>query len=394
MEKVYAFIIIALLGYLTLPASFSQSKEELQKRIEKNQKEIELTNQIIKNTKQNKKSSLNHLYVLKKRINLRDNLIKQLNQQISNLDTQIIYNQEAIKLLNQDLQKLKKNYAKIIYYAYKHKNDLDQMMFILASESFNQAYKRYKYLKQYAEYRRSQGQEIVIKTQKLEYETQKLKSLKKDKKEILAYKTQEKVKLKNERIKVNNRVRELKNKQKKLRRELKDKQRIIAQLENEIEKIIEEERNRTRLWKNLTERQKQISKNFQNSRGKLPWPINDGVITRKFGEHDHPVLKGIKTYNNGVDINTSEESVVRSIFEGVTRKVVSIPGANLTVIIRHGNYLTVYSNLVDVKVKPGDIVGKGQIIGKVYEDQSKSESILHLEIYRESEKLNPEVWLE
>jgi len=394
MEKVYAFIIIALLGYLTLPASFSQSKEELQKRIEKNQKEIELTNQIIKNTKQNKKSSLNHLYVLKKRINLRDNLIKQLNQQISNLDTQIIYNQEAIKLLNQDLQKLKKNYAKIIYYAYKHKNDLDQMMFILASESFNQAYKRYKYLKQYAEYRRSQGQEIVIKTQKLEYETQKLKSLKKDKKEILAYKTQEKVKLKNERIKVNNRVRELKNKQKKLRRELKDKQRIIAQLENEIEKIIEEERNRTRLWKNLTERQKQISKNFQNSRGKLPWPINDGVITRKFGEHDHPVLKGIKTYNNGVDINVNNKSEVKSIFDGVVRKVVSIPGANLTVIIRHGNYLTVYSNLVDVTVKTGNFVMKGDVIGEVYNDQSGDENLLHIEIYRESEKLNPEVWLE
>lgn len=394
MTKVYAFIIIALLGYLTLPASFSQSKEELQKRIEKNQKEIELTNQIIRNTKQNKKSSLNHLYVLKKRISLRDNLIKQLNQQISNLDTQIIYNQEAIKLLNQDLKKLKKNYAKIIYYAYKHMNDLDQMMFILASESFNQAYKRYKYLKQYAEYRRSQGQEIVIKAQKLEYEIQKLKSLKKDKKEILAYKTQEKVKLKNERIKVNRRVRELKNKEKELMSELKEKQRIIAQLENEIEKIIEEERKRTRLWKNLTERQKQISKSFQNSRGKLPWPINDGVITRKFGEHDHPVLKGIKTYNNGVDINVNTKSKVKSIFDGVVRKVVSIPGANLTVIIRHGNYLTVYSNLVHVTVKPGNFVMKGDIIGEVYADQSGDENLLHIEIYRESEKLNPEVWLE
>src|SRR6056297_2570604 len=228
MEKVYAFIIIALLGYLTLPASFSQSKEELQKRIEKNQKEIELTNQIITNTKQNKKSSINHLYVLKKRISLRDNLIKQLNQQISNLDTQIIYNQKASKKLNYDLDKLKKNYAKIIYYAYKHMNDLDQMMFILASESFNQAYKRYKYLKQYAEYRRNQAEEIAIKTQKLEYETQKLKKLKHDKQDILAYKTNEKVKLKNERIKVNHRISDLKSKEQQLLQQLKEKRKIIA----------------------------------------------------------------------------------------------------------------------------------------------------------------------
>jgi septal ring factor EnvC (AmiA/AmiB activator) len=394
MKNLFTFILILFVGCLCIPGTYGQSKEELKEKIEKNEKEIELTNQIIKKTKRNRKSSINHLYVLKKRIELRNDLINQLNQQIANLDTQIIYNKEAIKVLNKDLKKLKDNYAKIIYYAYKHMNELDQMMFILSSESFNQAYKRYKYLKQYAEYRRNQAEEIAIKTQKLEYETQKLKKLKHDKQDILAYKTNEKVKLKNERIKVNNRISDLKSKEQQLRKELKEKRRIIAQLEKEIEKIIEEERKRTKLWKNLTERQKQISKSFQSNRGNLPWPINDGVVTRKFGEHEHPVLKGIKTYNNGVDINTSKESVVRSIFEGVTRKVVSIPGANLTVIIRHGNYLTVYSNLVDVKVKPGDIVGKGQIIGKVYEDQSKSESILHLEIYRESEKLNPEVWLE
>ncbi len=394
MKNIFTFILILFIGYLSIPEGYGQSKEELKEKIEKNKKEIELTNQIIKKTKRNRKSSVNHLYVLKKRIELRNDLISQLNQQIANLDTQIIYNKEAIKVLNKDLKKLKDNYAKIIYYAYKHMNELDQMMFILASESFNQAYKRYKYLKQYAEYRRNQAEEIAIKTQKLEYETQKLKKLKHDKQDILAYKTNEKVKLKNERIKVNHRISDLKSKEQQLLQQLKEKRKIIAQLEKEIEKIIEEERKRTKLWKNLTERQKQISKSFQSSRGNLPWPINDGVVTRKFGEHEHPVLKGIKTYNNGVDINTSEESVVRSIFEGVTRKVVSIPGANLTVIIRHGNYLTVYSNLVDVKVKPGDIVGKGQIIGKVYEDQSKSESILHLEIYRESEKLNPEVWLE
>ena len=125
----------------------------------------------------------------------------------------------------------------------------------------------------------------------------------------------------------------------------------------------------------------------------MPWPITNGIITRKFGENNHPVLKGIKINNNGVDISATQNAQVKCIFEGIARKVVSIPGANLTVIVRHGNYLTVYSNLVDVNVQPGQRIARGETIGMVYNDQSKNENVLHLEIYHENQKLNPEEWL-
>jgi len=203
----------------------------------------------------------------------------------------------------------------------------------------------------------------------------------------------EKKKLKQEEKQVESQIRSLKRKESQIRQDIKQKRQTVAHLEKEIKKIIEEERKRTKRWEDLSAKQKEITNAFASSKGKLEWPINDGVITSEFGENSHPVLKGIKTFNNGIDISTTKHSKVRCIFEGITRKVVSIPGANLTVIIRHGNYLTVYSNLVDVNVRPGNQVAKGEIIGEVYRDKSSNENILHLELYRENNRLNPKDWL-
>ena len=383
----FTFIFLAL-------SMQGQSKSELRQKIERNQKEIRVANDILDETKASRKSTLNELYVLQKRIELRNDLINNINNQISNLDQQIGVNREAVDKLEEDLRVLKKQYAQIIQAAYKHHKGFNRLMFILSAESFNQAYKRYKYLHQYAKYRRTQATKIRTKAEKLRYRIQEYENLRDQKEEILSQKTSEKYKLKYETRQVRGQIQDLKQKEAQLRNDIAQKKNIIAQLEDEIQQIIEEERRKTNRWKNLSADAKRISASFEQQKGELPWPISNGIVTRHFGENNHPVLKGIKLNNNGIDISTTQNSKVKCIFEGVARKVVAIPGANLTVIVRHGNYLTVYSNLVDVDVQPGQRIGRGEVIGQVFTDRGNSENVLHLEIYHENERLNPEEWLE
>ena len=384
------FIIFILIDF---GVCFSQSKEELREKIEQKEKEISTANRLLDETQASKKSSLNQLYLLQRKIELRNELIEHLNNQIGNLDGRIQQNQQSIDQLENEIQNLKDNYAKIIYTAFKHKKGFGKLMFILSSESFNQAYKRIKYLNQLAKYRRNQAQKIQVKTEKLEYKITELENLREEKENTLNQRTAEKYRLQSEKSRIQNQVSSLKQRERQLRQDITQNKKVVSRLEEEIQKIIAEEREKTDVWKNLSARQKELTQNFEKNKGSLPWPVTDGVITRKFGQNSHPVLKNIKLINNGVDISTSQNSQVKSIWTGQARRVVSIPGANITVIVRHGTYLSVYSNLTDVNVKPGDVIRKGQVIGQVYHDQSRSENILHLEIYKENQKLNPEEWL-
>lgn len=373
--------------------SYAQSKEEIREKIENKENEINMANQLLDETRASRKSSLNELYILQRRIELRNELIEHLNNQIDNYDQQIAENQKTIKQLENELENLRENYARIIYTAFKHSKGFNKLMFILSSESFNQAYKRFKYLNQLAEYRRDQAQQILLKAEKLRFNISELENLRDEKETALDQKTSEKYKLRNEKESIQNQVTHLKQRERQLRQDITRNKKVVARLEEEIEKIIEEERNRTDVWKNLSPRQREISISFEKNKGALPWPVSDGIITRKYGEDTHPVLKNIRLNNNGVDISAAQNSKVKCIWDGEARKIVSIPGANLTVIVRHGNYLTVYSNLVDVDVKSGETVSSGEIIGQVFNDRSRNENILHLEIYKENQKLNPEAWL-
>ncbi|MGM0498344.1 MAG: murein hydrolase activator EnvC family protein [Bacteroidota bacterium] len=385
------FIIIILFGF---DVCFGQSKEELREKVEQKEKEISTANDLLEETRATKKSSLNELYLLQRKIELRNELIEHLNNQITDLDQSIEQNQQSIGQLENELESLKENYARIIYTAFKHKKGFSKLMFILSSESFNQAYKRIKYLNQLAKYRRDQARKIQVKREKLEYEIKELQNLIDEKELTLSQRKSEKDKLNNEKSQIQNQVSNLKQRERQLRQDINQSKKVVSRLEDEIQEIIEDERKKTDVWKNLSARQKELSQAFEKNKGSIPWPVSNGIVARKFGENSHPVLENIKLFNNGVDISAAQDSEVKCIWTGVTRKVVSIPGANLTVIVRHGNYLSVYSNLTNVDVEPGDIINKGEVIGQVYHDQSRSENILHLEIYKENEKLNPEEWLE
>lgn len=373
--------------------SFSQTRQELEQRKQKTEKEIKLANELLQQTQKSKSAGLNKLLIIKKRISLREQLIRDITNEINHLDKTIEDKNRRINQLESDLNKLKSEYAKMIYFAYKNRNNYDRLMFILASEDFNQAYRRIKYFEQYAKYRRKQASLIFATQKTLEYEIESLKDKKTEKLDLLSSKEKEKNHLRNERVRENREIAQLKTKENQLRRELKAKEKIREDLQKKIAEIIAREAARRKLTI-LSASEEAISEGFRNSMGKLTWPIDNGIIIRSFGEIEHPILKGIKINNEGIDISTRKDSKVRSIYEGEVTQVFAVPGNNMAIIIRHGHFLTLYSNLVNVRVRKGDIIPKGYHIGDVYYNQDDEESsILHLRVYEETKVLNPEKWL-
>ena len=267
-------------------------------------------------------------------------------------------------------------------------------MFILSSESFNQAYRRIKYIQYYTRFRNKQVQLINVIHQTLYDQLLVIEKQIEDKKVLLEEKQQESINLAKEKLKKENFVAELTVKEGTLKKQLEDQKRIAKELENEINRFIIAE---TKANKNnsiaLTPEETLASKDFQKNMGSLPWPTEYGVIIRPFGVHEHPVLKGNKVPNYGVDISTNEGAVVRALFDGEVKRIFSILGANYTVLVSHGKFYTVYQNLIEVKVRPGQKVTVKQSLGKVFTDKNAKTTILHLEIWEERNRLNPEVWL-
>lgn len=389
----YYFILGVFLILLPFGA-FSQNREELEKKKQKTQKEIEYTSKLLNQTRKGAKKSYNDLLLLNKKITSRKELIINIGRELKLLDKHIKENQDIINALQNDLEELKKKYARMIQYARRNKNTQQRLMFILSSEDFNQAYKRIRYLQQYAEYREQQAAAIVSMQKVIEDQTEALESRKQEKEQLLTSKEKERLKLNSEKEEQSTILQNLQSKEKELKRKLAAKRKQARQLEEEIERLIalEAKKSSGNVYV-LTPEEKIISTNFGNNKGRLPWPVSRGVITRQFGTHPHPVLKNIQTNNNGIDISTSEGARVRSIFDGNVRKIFQIPGAQNAIIIRHGNYLSVYTHLAKVFVSEGEQVSTKQHIGELFTDKSENQTIVHIEIWYGNKKMNPENWL-
>lgn len=381
------YIIIVTTGY-------TQSRLELEKRKDEALKEINYTNKLLEQTQKNRKISLNNLILLKSKIKRRNNLINSINEEIKLISESIKEKEDIIKSLKEDVKKIRKQYEILIYYAYRNQKYKMNLSFIFTAENFNQAYKRIKYLQKIAEFRQKQAKLIKRLQEVLTDNIEDLEEDKKDKEILLVEEQKERDKLNGEKSEANSLVVKLQKKEKQLRRKLREKRRIAKKLEEEIEKIVAEEARKARGMDRLTPEQKLLADNFRNNMGRLPWPTERGIITEKFGLHNHAVLKGVKVRNNGVDITTSLGAIARTVFEGEVRKIIAIPGANKAVIIRHGNYLSVYQNLIKVGVKAGDKVGVKERIGIVFTDTNNdNKTVLHFEIWEENKKLDPSVWL-
>ena len=401
------FSIVLVFCAMALSSADAQNKNDLQQKKKKLEQEIKLTNKLLKETASDKKESLSHLRTLSKQIKIRDELISTISKETKSLTNEITGINKQMASLEKEINAMKEDYAKLLRLTYRNSNSYHRMMFIFASNDFNQAFRRLRYLKEYNDERKKQAKEIVAKQNGLKQKKKELTMAKLEKEVLLADKKKEQAHIANDKVSEQRIYNRLKQDEKKLKADLAAKKKATEKLNNAIARIIKKEleaakkRAREAGKKNLSNNEalamgtvaKALSVSFEGNKGRLPWPVSSGLVSGRYGTHPHPILKNISINNNGIDINTPKGNRARSIFDGEVTSVVNIPGANKAVIIRHGNYLTVYANLTDVTVIRGQKIKLKESIGMVANDIDNSNTELHFEIWKGTEKLNPSEWL-
>ena len=411
MKQNSFLFILLLITYL----SFGQNKDILKQQQIALEKEINYTTSLLNKTKENKKSSLVYIDYLDKKISSQERLLQLLNieqnllkKQIFKLENKILENEKSINDAEKEIIELKKEYAEIIYSLQKNKNERNDLMFIISSETFNQAYKRILFLREYSRARKTQALQITKNQDSLAINKQRLFS----QKELIKSKKEQNLKLISNKKKSLNKVLISKDEKKtavsKLQKseqiflkKIKDQQKKSRQLEQKIKKIIEEEirlaREKIKRDKDnkisLTPEAQLLSDKFSANKGKLPWPLEQGLIIQKFGKQKHKVFGNIETFNNGINIATNKNAIIRSVFDGKISRIFFIKGEGKAVLINHGEFFTVYSGLEEVKVKLGDNILAKEEIGKVLTRENDDRTELHFEIWQGYDKQDPSAWL-
>lgn len=415
-------ILLLWLLALSLPITVSAQKksEQLRKQEQEIQKKISSTKNLIEKTRSSQKNVLNQLQLVNNQIQYREELISNINMQIQRINDDIKNTQNEILLLENNLGELKSEYAEMIRYAYKYRNTDYKLLYVFSSKSLYQAYKRVKYIQQFNEQLYSKAASIGKKKESLAEKMEYLKEQQLLQKQVKQQNEKERQAFLSDKNKQASIVQELKSNEQKLQAELKNqeakKREIAAAIKKAIEKEIAEEARKERealaakakkegttaptvsaekTGYTITPEIKLASENFESNKGKLPWPVERGEITGRFGKHQHEIVKTATVENNGIDISTTKEAEVRAVFSGKVTSIIIIPGAGKVVMISHGSYRTVYSNLKEVYVQKGDVVSTKQKIGVLLADGNISQA--HLEIWKITgdglAKQNPEYWI-
>lgn len=441
-QKVIRLLLISFFSVFVVFAQ-SQSVKELENQRKKTLQLLESTNKMLNETKKTQRSSLNKLSIINKNILERKNLINNIGKEINELDSEVDRLNQEKRLMENRLSILKRDYARLVEEEHINRNVYTKIMFVLSANSFDQSYRRLRYLQEYSDYRKQQVRKIEgVKTQIIE-KSDSLNKHKLTKVEVVKQKQVETGKLTNDQKKEKILLTDLQKKEKKLRSDLAKQQKIANDLNNKIQRIIAEEirkaeekrkaeqehaaaEERRRIAEQkkkttpsstpsvqkpetvsrttetaktgnismLTKEEKLISGNFSANAGRLPWPTDKGFISGHYGVHPHPVLIHVTTNNKGVYIQTPSGTNARAVFEGEVTQRFSIPGSNNAVIIKHGEYRTVYANLTNIYVNIGDRVTAKQPIGRIYTDgDNDNKSELYFQIYKGRNLLNPESWI-
>ena len=436
--------LLFLCCVLLLESGYAQKSSAVRK-LEQQRKEaladIEQTNQLLQETSKSAKSSLNRLNLIAKQILSRKKVISLLNQELDEIEKELMAIQGEIRRLKNQLGEKQTNYGKSMRGLYKRHSAQDKLLFVLSAESFSQSLRRIRYLREYADWQKRQANEIVAKQKEIDLKRQEMEKTRAEKRTLLGTRQEESKKLQSEEAAQKEEVQQLNKKQKDLKAALRKKQKQAEALNRQIEKQIAEEiaraeaearaarekaerearaqavKNKAKELSNaaksnepireervaatkggyaMTKAERQLSDNFGNNRGKLPYPVTGRyTVVATFGEQQHSELKYVRTSNSGIDIQTTPGADARAVFNGVVTRVFVVPGYNNSVIVRHGNYLTVYSNLSQVYVKAGDVVSTRQALGKIYADPEEGQAtILHFQLWKEKTKLNPLPWLD
>lgn len=413
-------IIFFSLIFVTLCSA--QSVKELEAQRKQALKQLETTNKVLDETKKTQKASLNKLTVLRKNISQRQSVLNTINKEINALDNEMNALNREKRRLEATLEGYKADYAKMVRESYVNRSIYSKLMFLLSAETFDQSFRRLRYLKEYADYRKDQMQKIEDTQKEIAKKSEQLDLNKKAKVEVKNEKSSEQKKLQDDQKKENTVYNELKKKEKSLQNDLKKQQKIANDLNRKIETLIaeeirkaEEKRRTEELAKQgkkpdgkdaskvteadskvyaMTKEEKLISGNFAANAGRLPWPVEKGFISGKFGVQPHPTLKYVTTNNKGIYIQTPAKTNARAVFEGIVTQRFSVPGSNNGVIVQHGQYRTVYANLTNIYVQVGQKVSPKQNIGQIYTDsESDNKTELFFQIWENRTILNPESWI-
>lgn len=444
-------ILLILLSLFVIHISFSQNgskntKESLQQKKKKINEQIAEINSILNETKASKRNSMGALVNINMKLVKRQELISTINAEINELNKEIKKNEQKSEVLKANLTKLKNDYAKMILAAQRNKDSYSNLMFIFAASDFKQAYARLKYYQQYSDFRKKQALEIIRNQDSLIANMKLLKEQRHEKNVLLGNEEEEKQILDKEKGEQEQVLTELQRKEKELKAELEKKKEETIQLQLAIKKLIEEEIKRkmeeakakakaeaealaAKKAKEAKENAKKnetkktnpavakvpektestkpantsmpelsneavaLSADFANNRGKLPWPVGKGIICETYGEHEHPAIKGFMIVNNGIEICTAKGTQVRAVFDGEVTGIALSPTGGKLVIIRHGEYLSVYSNLGDVLVKTGQKVSVKQSIGTVLYNEDEGKNSVNFQVWKGQKTMDPSGWL-
>lgn len=440
------YLIAVCLGILFFSGTSSlnaqnSDKASLQNKYSKLQSEIKDTEELLNSTKKKKENSLSELKLLNRKIDVREQVINNIAQQMHSVNEELNETTSAINAMQSDMSELKKQYAQMVYYTYLNDQDYKPLHFIFSSNSINEAFQRVQYIRSFHSFRKEQITAIEEISQSLTHKLNVIAQEKEEKESLLTKEEKEKKQLDAEKAKKDDAVKKLQSQEKDLKKQIDKKKKDAASLKNKIQSIIaeeikkekekaaaeaarikeaeakkaaeqkttttgtttkttetttaktEEKATTEKVNLGLTPEMQLISKNFAGNKGKLPWPVERGTITERFGKHPHPVLKDVIVENNGIDIATTEGTAVRCIFEGEVVNVIFNPAFQKGVIIKHGEYYSVYTNLENVTVKAGDKVTTKQKIGTAWEDPEEGKTEVHLEIWKNTVILDPALWI-
>ncbi len=393
--------LILLLSCIAWTTQGQDQRHELEQKRQALQKEIQRINQLQESNKSKKQNVLQKAESLVQKIRTTEELIRTYNQEANILTERITTNQKRIESLRIELRNLKKDYAGMMKQAYHSRSKQSRLLFLFSSDNFLQAYKRLQYMKQYTQYRQQQGEKIKANTEEMKSLNQKLVTEKKEQERLVAENRATQQKLQKDKKLQDQLLSEINKKGSRYVNQIQAKKNEIAKIDAEINRIIRAaiatenkgKKSTSSTSFELTPEAKALAADFESNKGRLPWPLKAGSITMPFGEHPSPLAKNVTVQSNGIRIVTGENEPAYAVFKGKVLKIQAIRGANKTVLIQHGNYITVYRNLTDLFVRSGDHVETGDKLGIVGHSRDTDQPTLNFYIFKDSNYLNPSNWI-
>lgn len=399
------FYIPFLIFLLSTVCISGQTRKQLETQRKKLNLKIKKVNKLLFEAKNDQKNALVDLSALNQKIGVREKLIETIHLEVKLLSAEIVANENKIAKLNTRLSALKEDYASMIFKSYKSKSQQSRTMFLLSSRNFRQAYKRLEYMKQYASFRKKQVEEIIIQTDLIKQFIVSLNLQKQEKDTLILSENEQKNKIEQDKKNQEKLVSEIKKKEKKykseLRKSIREEKKIAQKIDKLIRAAIARANRKTRVSSNKTKKNefilspeaKALAARFELNKGKLPWPLRESLVIRRFGKQPHPTFSGITINSSGLHLATKKGAYASAIFGGTVLAIQLTTERKKNVLVQHGNYITAYNNLENSLVKMGDTVTIGQELGKVYTDKVTGKTTLIFLLFKNTTRLNPASWM-